>query len=141
VGARGRSWRAVWLSRNQCNGSYCITCGTSRVLARVFPWRLNADGQLEPSFQLATSSILTLEREKGFEPSTSTLARSHSTAELLPQRAGIFSLRSIECQADLGWRWSASAKRPGFCRVVYRSCVTWQLGARIQLGAFDVHDA
>jgi hypothetical protein len=28
-----------------------------------------------------------VEREKGFEPSTSTLARSHSTAELLPRRA------------------------------------------------------
>ena len=27
------------------------------------------------------------EREKGFEPSTSTLARLHSTTELLPQRA------------------------------------------------------
>ena len=27
-----------------------------------------------------------MEREKGFEPSTSTLARSHSTAELLPLR-------------------------------------------------------
>lgn len=26
-----------------------------------------------------------LEREKGFEPSTSTLARWHSTTELLPQ--------------------------------------------------------
>src|SRR5262249_16336229 len=28
---------------------------------------------------------LTMEREKGFEPSTSTLARLHSTTELLPQ--------------------------------------------------------
>ena len=29
-----------------------------------------------------------LERETGFEPATSTLARWHSTAELLPQRRG-----------------------------------------------------
>jgi hypothetical protein len=28
---------------------------------------------------------LTIEREKGFEPSTSTLARLHSTTELLPR--------------------------------------------------------
>jgi hypothetical protein len=28
--------------------------------------------------------LATLERETGFEPATSTLARSHSTAELLP---------------------------------------------------------
>ena len=31
-----------------------------------------------------------LEREKGFEPSTSTLARLHSTTELLPQWLGAF---------------------------------------------------
>ena len=30
-----------------------------------------------------------LERETGFEPATSTLARSHSTAELLPLRTGV----------------------------------------------------
>src|SRR5689334_3949358 len=30
--------------------------------------------------------LKTLERETGFEPATSTLARSHSTAELLPLR-------------------------------------------------------
>ncbi len=30
------------------------------------------------------------EREKGFEPSTSTLARLHSTTELLPQTACYF---------------------------------------------------
>ena len=29
------------------------------------------------------------EREKGFEPSTSTLARWHSTTELLPQLRGV----------------------------------------------------
>src|SRR5947208_6557185 len=29
-----------------------------------------------------------MERETGFEPATSTLARSHSTAELLPLRTG-----------------------------------------------------
>jgi hypothetical protein len=32
-----------------------------------------------------------LEREKGFEPSTSTLARLHSTAELLPQEGGFIN--------------------------------------------------
>jgi hypothetical protein len=31
----------------------------------------------------------TVEREKGFEPSTSTLARLHSTTELLPQRQSV----------------------------------------------------
>ena len=36
------------------------------------------------------SDRLTMEREKGFEPSTSTLARLHSTTELLPQWQGAF---------------------------------------------------
>ena len=51
-----------------------------------------------------------LEREKGFEPSTSTLARSHSTAELLPQSARISSLGLFECQAELTLEDSASAE-------------------------------
>src|SRR4051812_44505340 len=33
---------------------------------------------------------LTIEREKGFEPSTSTLARLHSTTELLPRGRVLF---------------------------------------------------
>lgn len=33
---------------------------------------------------LSAFAAETLERETGFEPATSTLARSHSTAELLP---------------------------------------------------------
>ena len=44
-------------------------------------WRLKA---VLSSFILPPSSSKVLERETGFEPATSTLARSHSTAELLP---------------------------------------------------------
>jgi hypothetical protein len=40
-----------------------------------------------------------LEREKGFEPSTSTLARWHSTAELLPRKDRLRSARRRGCQA------------------------------------------
>src|SRR3954469_21959410 len=36
-----------------------------------------------------------LEREKGFEPSTSTLARWHSTTELLPRREGSDYLEAL----------------------------------------------
>jgi hypothetical protein len=39
-----------------------------------------------------------VEREKGFEPSTSTLARWHSTTELLPQRVTVFRANPPWCQ-------------------------------------------
>ncbi len=39
-----------------------------------------------------------LERETGFEPATSTLARSHSTTELLPLRNELFTEASAFCQ-------------------------------------------
>ena len=40
-----------------------------------------------------------LEREKRFELSTSTLARWHSTAELLPRKGAAFTIRGGVCQA------------------------------------------
>ena len=44
-------------------------------------------------------SRINLERETGFEPATSTLARSHSTTELLPL-AGLFYFESRESNKD-----------------------------------------
>src|ERR1700683_3607939 len=41
-----------------------------------------------------------MEREKGFEPSTSTLARWHSTTELLPRRRPV-ELASHRCSVNL----------------------------------------
>ena len=62
---------------------------------------MEAPGGLEPPIKVLQTSALPLgdgalnlnlkqkrgkvEREKGFEPSTSTLARLHSTTELLPR--------------------------------------------------------
>jgi hypothetical protein len=40
---------------------------------------------------LAGAGLQELERETGFEPATSTLARSHSTTELLPLVASFYS--------------------------------------------------
>ena len=40
-----------------------------------------------------------MERETGFEPATSTLARLHSTTELLPQNEGVFITDSAFRQA------------------------------------------
>jgi hypothetical protein len=61
--------------------------------------KLEAPGGFEPPVEILQTSALPLgdgaliyikrkekmEREKGFEPSTSTLARLHSTTELLPR--------------------------------------------------------
>src|SRR5262245_57427920 len=44
------------------------------------------------SMTVGLSSLRTLERETGFEPATSTLARLHSTTELLPHRKLLFIL-------------------------------------------------
>ena len=59
---------------------------------------MEAPGGFEPPIEILQTSALPLgdgallkcsygkmEREKGFEPSTSTLARLHSTTELLPR--------------------------------------------------------
>jgi hypothetical protein len=69
------------------------------VSSRWRDWRkMEAPGGLEPPIEILQTSALPLgdgallenyddrkmEREKGFEPSTSTLARLHSTTELLP---------------------------------------------------------
>ena|SRR6478735_9947037 len=86
-----------------------------------------------------------LEREKGFEPSTSTLARSHSTTELLPHSpgrenpgsaasrggpplgpehllSGIAPVKARKAGAGDDWKpgfWAGRAGRPGrrVCRV------------------------
>ena len=54
--------------------------------------RLDCQRKGEGSFSIRMlesppSPLKTLERETGFEPATSTLARSHSTTELLPLSA------------------------------------------------------
>lgn len=51
-----------------------------------------------------------LERETGFEPATSTMARLHSTTELLPQNEGVFITDSASRQAFF------AKKENFFCR-------------------------
>ena len=82
--------------------------------------------QWDPSF-----SASLLERETGFEPATSTLARSHSTTELFPRGfripganrrdrretcpGGVFSRGVRACQATLPQRCiSSSCRRDGW---------------------------
>src|SRR5690606_26758305 len=49
-----------------------------------------------------SESGLFSEREKGFEPSTSTLARLHSTTELLPRGSRGFNRGYPACQERMG---------------------------------------
>ena len=73
---------------------------------------------------LRTSKNLYVEREKGFEPSTSTLARLHSTTELFPQNGArrFLLAQGGRCQAGLCARIAEHEK--------------WALaGSRFALGA------
>ena len=64
-----------------------------------------ADGSLDfPMAQCRVGNIARfdaeqegLERETGFEPATSTLARLHSTAELFPRGASNYTSRKSYC--------------------------------------------
>ena len=55
--------------------------------------------------------ILELERETGFEPATSTLARSHSTTELLPHFQSTFdsndSINDVKAVSSEQWAVSS----------------------------------
>src|SRR4029078_9368496 len=63
-------------------------------------WRgLERKNRLARQSQPAVFSPNFSEREKGFDPSTSTLARWHSTAELLPRKSRRFTSRRRTCQA------------------------------------------
>ena len=55
----------------------CLTTWLRRLVCQT-------KGEDLPLTRLRPSPLKSLERETGFEPATSTLARSHSTAELLP---------------------------------------------------------
>ena len=55
----------------------------------------------EPGAEPQWLTCAAVEREKGFEPSTSTLARLHSTTELLPLTDRTFSGPRRRCQARL----------------------------------------
>ena len=69
-----------------------ISCSNSLVYGRG-SWQItrkrqdkSSDSRLRRiSMTVGLSSLRTLERETGFEPATSTLARLHSTTELLPR--------------------------------------------------------
>lgn len=99
-GCRGVGrWDAVVGGREQA-GSWSVTGPPTGNDRRLAPDRIrrqrdrgsakNAKGTPEGPF---------LERETGFEPATSTLARLHSTAELFPQKDAIGSAHESGRQA------------------------------------------
>src|SRR5215510_3672006 len=62
------------------------------------------------SMTVGLSSLRTLERETGFEPATSTLARLHSTTELLPLRKLLFNLCPRDLSTGRGYEISNVSK-------------------------------
>ena len=67
-----------------------------------------------------TKPLIFVEREKGFEPSTSTLARWHSTTELLPQTPWPVPDRGA-CRL---------ARRPSHCQRAPQNRVLLEITAR-----------
>ena len=63
------------------------------------------------SMTVGLSSLRTLERETGFEPATSTLARLHSTTELLPHRKLLFTYARAICQRGEAPKFQMSVNR------------------------------
>ena len=91
------------------------------------------------SMTVGLSSLRTLERETGFEPATSTLARLHSTTELLPHRKLLFILcprvlstgRGHEISNVSNWR-NREVKTFVICHC---SFVNWQRQLRSRFNA------
>src|SRR5512142_358461 len=68
--------------------------------------------------------LISMERETGFEPATSTLARSHSTAELLPLRQHDYKRYGYRGQANLAAElWLRAALFWRLCRRFVGCCV------------------
>ena len=88
------------------------------------------------SIQTESRLAMTLERETGFEPATSTLARSHSTAELLPLVLLILQHLRISCQstaaAGSGSVWRGDAALTSRVRGERYRAVTAQSGSVAQ---------
>ena len=53
-----------------------------------------------------------MERETGFEPATSTLARSHSTTELFPPKPPLRYHRATQCFKNSGGYHRSAMKAP-----------------------------
>src|SRR5580704_6570053 len=73
----------------------------------------------------ARDSHLSLERETGFEPATSTLARSHSTTALLP--LGSFDYKQAITSQQRRAHFQPQYAQPvvGFCMASWDFAVIW----------------
>lgn len=72
-----------------------------------------------PSYYAGTLSFFKLERETGFEPATSTLARSHSTTELFPLSELSYITNPIsEVNTFLRISYTSATTRPSFSEMV-----------------------
>lgn len=95
-------------------GTFFCGPGAGRGSLRTAVQQGNADGGCvrvrKKGLSPKRKPLNLLERETGFEPATSTLARLHSTTELLPQNEGVFI-------TDSAFRQAFFAKKENFfCR-------------------------
>ena len=105
-----------WQKKEQTRpyGTFFCGPGAGRGSLRTAVQQGNADGGCvrvrKKGLSPKRKPLNLLERETGFEPATSTLARLHSTTELLPQNEGVFI-------TDSAFRQAFFAKKENFfCR-------------------------
>lgn len=105
-----------WQKKEQTRpyGTFFCGPGAGRGSLRTAVQQGNADGGCvrvrKKGLSPKRKPLNLLERETGFEPATSTLARLHSTTELLPQNEGVFI-------TDSAFRQVFFAKKENFfCR-------------------------
>ena len=105
-----------WQKKEQTRpyGTFFCGPGAGRGSLRTAVQQVNADGGCvrvrKKGLSPKRKPLNLLERETGFEPATSTLARLHSTTELLPQNEGVFI-------TDSAFRQAFFAKKENFfCR-------------------------
>ena len=105
-----------WQKKEQTRpyGTFFCGPGAGRGSLRTAVQQGNADGGCvrvrKKGLSPKRKPLNLLERETGFEPATSTLARLHSTTELLPQNEGVFITDGAFRQAFF------YPKRNVFCR-------------------------
>ena len=88
-----------------------------------------------------------MERETGFEPATSTLARSHSTTELLPLRSLLDYISTGDREQVTGYRERRGRHlRNRFCNLFPVTCglafrPLWIFGGAYDVSIAHVNDA
>jgi hypothetical protein len=97
---KSTSRRPLRSRRPRLGAEHTLDAALRMPTASAPPGARSAPHKATPPSEVTSPGGAVIEREKGFEPSTSTLARWHSTAELLPRKGGFRTFRPPCCQGN-----------------------------------------